>query len=97
NEYAPPCSKGPGQKVYTFHLYALSKFLDIDSSASVSAPVSAKQPYAKVIWPYTDLNPLNRGRRVKITLEVALYCDDIMCATFTGQFVSLPPKNGSVD
>lgn len=41
NEYAPPCSKGPGQKVYTFHLYALSKFLDIDSSAPVSAPVSA--------------------------------------------------------
>jgi phosphatidylethanolamine-binding protein (PEBP) family uncharacterized protein len=41
NEYAPPCSKGPGQKVYTFHLYALSKFLDIDSTAPVSAPVSA--------------------------------------------------------
>ncbi|MBB1360934.1 YbhB/YbcL family Raf kinase inhibitor-like protein [Shewanella sp. SR44-4] len=41
NEYAPPCSKGPGQKVYTFHLYALSKSLDIDSSAPVSAPVSA--------------------------------------------------------
>ncbi|MEH6446730.1 MAG: YbhB/YbcL family Raf kinase inhibitor-like protein [Oceanospirillaceae bacterium] len=37
NEYAPPCSKGPGQKVYTFHLYALSKSLDIDSSAPVSA------------------------------------------------------------
>jgi phosphatidylethanolamine-binding protein (PEBP) family uncharacterized protein len=41
NEYAPPCSKGPGQKVYTFHLYALSKSLDIDSSAPVSASVSA--------------------------------------------------------
>ncbi|WP_392341285.1 YbhB/YbcL family Raf kinase inhibitor-like protein [uncultured Shewanella sp.] len=41
NEYAPPCSKGPGQKMYTFHLYALSKFLDIDLSAPVSAPVSA--------------------------------------------------------
>jgi phosphatidylethanolamine-binding protein (PEBP) family uncharacterized protein len=25
NEYAPPCSKGPGQKAYTFTVYALSK------------------------------------------------------------------------
>jgi phosphatidylethanolamine-binding protein (PEBP) family uncharacterized protein len=41
NEYAPPCSKGPGQKMYTFHLYALSKFLDIDLSAPVFASVSA--------------------------------------------------------
>jgi phosphatidylethanolamine-binding protein (PEBP) family uncharacterized protein len=41
NEYAPPCSKGPGPKIYTFHLYALSKSLEIDPSAPVSAPVSA--------------------------------------------------------
>jgi thioesterase domain-containing protein len=51
-----------------------------------------KQAYAKVIWPYTDLTPLACGRRVKITLEVALYCDEVMCATFTGQFVSFPQK-----
>jgi phosphatidylethanolamine-binding protein (PEBP) family uncharacterized protein len=25
NEYAPPCSKGPGQKAYTLTVYALSK------------------------------------------------------------------------
>jgi phosphatidylethanolamine-binding protein (PEBP) family uncharacterized protein len=25
NEYAPPCSKGPGQKAYTYTVYALSK------------------------------------------------------------------------
>jgi phosphatidylethanolamine-binding protein (PEBP) family uncharacterized protein len=24
NEYAPPCSKGPGEKVYTYTIYALS-------------------------------------------------------------------------
>ncbi len=36
NEYAPPCSKGPGQKNYTFHLYALSKSLDMAQSDSVS-------------------------------------------------------------
>ncbi len=36
NEYSPPCSKGPGQKNYTFHLYALSKSLDLAQSDNVS-------------------------------------------------------------
>ena len=31
------------------------------------------------------------------SLKVALYCDEIMCATFTGQFVSLPQQSSSVD
>ena len=29
--YTPPCSQGPGQKTYTFHLYALSMQLVGDS------------------------------------------------------------------
>jgi|TARA_R110000851_G_scaffold129525_1_gene262296 thioesterase domain-containing protein len=62
-----------------------------DAKVRYLKPVT-KQPYAKVIWPYTDLTPLTRGQLVKITLEVALYCDEIMCATFTGQFVSFPQK-----
>ncbi|UUO21961.1 YbhB/YbcL family Raf kinase inhibitor-like protein [Colwellia sp. M166] len=37
NEYAPPCSKGPGLKNYTFHLYALSKMLVLPDSKHVSA------------------------------------------------------------
>jgi phosphatidylethanolamine-binding protein (PEBP) family uncharacterized protein len=37
HEYAPPCSKGPGLKRYTFHLYALSTPLNMTSAASVSA------------------------------------------------------------
>ncbi|AZQ84360.1 YbhB/YbcL family Raf kinase inhibitor-like protein [Colwellia sp. Arc7-635] len=37
NEYAPPCSKGPGLKNYTFHLYALSKMLVLPESKHVSA------------------------------------------------------------
>ena len=36
NEYAPPCSKGPGQKNYTFHLYALSKPLALTSTDRIS-------------------------------------------------------------
>lgn len=31
--YAPPCSKGPGEKLYTFHAYALSATPDITESA----------------------------------------------------------------
>jgi phosphatidylethanolamine-binding protein (PEBP) family uncharacterized protein len=36
NAYSPPCSKGPGQKDYTFHLYALSTSLDMTTSDHVS-------------------------------------------------------------
>lgn len=36
NEYAPPCSKGPGIKTYTIHLYALSQELDMDQLQSSS-------------------------------------------------------------
>jgi phosphatidylethanolamine-binding protein (PEBP) family uncharacterized protein len=39
NEYAPPCSKGPGLKNYTFHLYALSKILALSESKHVSAEI----------------------------------------------------------
>lgn len=37
HEYSPPCSKGPGPKNYTFHLYALSTFLDLVQSEDISA------------------------------------------------------------
>ncbi|MDB1124224.1 YbhB/YbcL family Raf kinase inhibitor-like protein [Vibrio algarum] len=36
NEYSPPCSKGPGKKNYSFHLYALSSLLDISEIEPVS-------------------------------------------------------------
>lgn len=32
--YAPPCSRGPGEKLYTFHAYALSATPDIPESAN---------------------------------------------------------------
>ena len=62
-----------------------------DASVKYLKPVST-QPQVKVIWPNCDLTPLLRGKRVKIALAVELYCDDIMCATFTGQYMSLPRK-----
>ncbi|MDG3088497.1 YbhB/YbcL family Raf kinase inhibitor-like protein [Vibrio hannami] len=36
NEYAPPCSRGPGPKDYTFHLYALSEPLVLAQTDNVS-------------------------------------------------------------
>lgn len=36
NAYAPPCSKGPGLKNYTFHLYALSTALNMSDADTVS-------------------------------------------------------------
>lgn len=47
-------------------------------------------PIAKVTWPNTDISALNRGRRLKVKLEVNLYCDDKLCATFTGLYISKP-------
>ena len=38
-EYAPPCSKGPGKKVYTFTVYALSARPNLPDQARVSRPV----------------------------------------------------------
>ena len=35
NEYAPPCSQGPGSKEYIFTLYALSATPDVSNSSSV--------------------------------------------------------------
>lgn len=40
--YAPPCSKGPGVKVYTFTVYALSGRPDLREPTSVSRPVLLK-------------------------------------------------------
>ncbi|MCG6200016.1 YbhB/YbcL family Raf kinase inhibitor-like protein [Psychromonas antarctica] len=43
NEYAPPCSKGPGPKNYTFHLYALSSALELAHSDKVSEATLRKR------------------------------------------------------
>jgi phosphatidylethanolamine-binding protein (PEBP) family uncharacterized protein len=37
-EYTPPCSKGPGPKVYTFTVYALSGQPDLPDPTKVSRP-----------------------------------------------------------
>lgn len=39
NEYSPPCSKGPGEKVYTFSVFALSQQPEFASGADVSRDV----------------------------------------------------------
>jgi len=42
--YAPPCSKGPGEKLYTYTLYALSKSANLGelSTASVNREILLK-------------------------------------------------------
>ena len=39
SEYAPPCSKGPGQKAYTYTVYALSKAPTFPASTAVNRDV----------------------------------------------------------
>ncbi len=53
------------------------------------APIDVN-PVAKVIWPGTDISVLVRGRRLKVKLEVKLYCGEKVCAIFTGLYISQP-------
>jgi phosphatidylethanolamine-binding protein (PEBP) family uncharacterized protein len=39
--YAPPCSQGPGDKIYTFTIYALSSTLDLQPSVTTEAALEA--------------------------------------------------------
>jgi phosphatidylethanolamine-binding protein (PEBP) family uncharacterized protein len=39
--YTPPCSQGPGDKIYTFTIYALSSMLDLQPSATTEAALEA--------------------------------------------------------
>jgi phosphatidylethanolamine-binding protein (PEBP) family uncharacterized protein len=39
--YTPPCSQGPGDKIYTFTIYALSSTLDLQPSATTEVALEA--------------------------------------------------------
>lgn len=60
-----------------------------DANVRYIAPIDS-QPVAKVCWPDVDLTSLAQGRRVKVRLEVELYCNDKLCACFSGLYVSVP-------
>ncbi|WP_299795025.1 thioesterase domain-containing protein [uncultured Shewanella sp.] len=53
------------------------------------APIT-EAPLARCCWPDTELGRLSMGRRVKVSLEVELWCEDKLCATFEGLYVSQP-------
>ncbi|WP_418357649.1 MULTISPECIES: thioesterase domain-containing protein [Shewanella] len=60
-----------------------------DANIKYIKPIIA-DPVARVIWPNTDMSGLTEGKRIKVTLEVGLYCNEQLCAAFTGHYVSLP-------
>ena len=70
--YTPPCSKGPGDKIYTYTLYALSKSASLGATSSASVTrntlLSAIEPitlgkavlnvtYARPLGAPTDAEP----------------------------------------
>ncbi|MCL1143504.1 thioesterase domain-containing protein [Shewanella gaetbuli] len=61
-----------------------------DAKVKYLAPVTG-QPHAKVIWNNLDLSPLKTANKVKIPLQVELWCGNTLCANFSGVYVSLPP------
>lgn len=58
-----------------------------DANVRYIVPIDC-QPIARVNWPECDLSKLALGRRVKVRLEVELYCKDKLCASFSGLYVS---------
>ena len=58
-----------------------------DANVRYIAPIES-QPIARVSWPDCDLDKLASGLRVKVRLEVELYCNDKLCASFSGLYVS---------
>ncbi|WP_284203250.1 YbhB/YbcL family Raf kinase inhibitor-like protein [Psychromonas marina] len=48
-EYAPPCSRGPDLKTYTFHLYALAQPLVFKPSEEVSAALLREKMHGLVL------------------------------------------------
>jgi phosphatidylethanolamine-binding protein (PEBP) family uncharacterized protein len=63
NEYTPPCSKGPGEKSYTFHLYALSASLDVIQSANVSEAILREKMNGLVLDADTLTVSFERGNQ----------------------------------
>lgn len=63
-----------------------------DAQIRYQAPVTAP-PVARVQWPGGDLSALSRGKRVKQSLQVELFCGETLCATFSGLYVSLPEQD----
>ena len=60
-----------------------------DAHIRYHAPVTCS-PVAKVRWQGVDLSVLAKGQRAKVTLNVALYCQSVLCASFEGLYISLP-------
>ncbi|MCL1125170.1 thioesterase domain-containing protein [Shewanella surugensis] len=55
------------------------------------APIN-ERPKAVVTWPNIDLSVLEKGHRVKCKLLVELYCNDKLCASFEGVYITTPRK-----
>lgn len=60
-----------------------------DAHIRYLSPVTSP-PVATVRWENADLTRLSVGRKAKAQLRVHLFCDDQLCAEFTGIYVSVP-------
>ena len=60
-----------------------------DAHIRYLSPVTS-QPVATVRWGNADLTRLSVGRKAKAQLRVQLFCDDQLCAEFTGIYASVP-------
>lgn len=62
-----------------------------DASIRYIKPITgAPQATCRLANVQGDLQPLRQGRRVKQQIRVEVYCDQVLCAEFTGLYAVLP-------
>ena len=60
-----------------------------DAHIRYLAPIR-NQPITRVVWQDASLAGLSVGRKAKVRLVVKLYCEDLLCAEFSGLYISIP-------
>jgi len=94
NAYAPPCSKGPGEKIYTYTVYALSAPVDlndktkIDRATLLAAIKDITLDSAEMNVSYTQSNesaaPNNNDHKSSMASQVAANVDSPRCDIIKG-------------
>ena len=74
NAYAPPCSQGPGAKVYTFTLYALSAAPALNANAALNTGSVVTSALAGITLASARINVSYTRQSVTPTTTAAINC-----------------------
>ena len=80
NAYAPPCSQGPGAKIYTFTVYALAQALSFTQAASLIKGQVVTDAVERVKLASATLS-LSATRSIASSVATAINCAQIQSST----------------